>query len=220
MKEDTKFYLSVFGQLFVAVLLILGASLIEPEMSNREKISPSYVGQAVNGRRRLAPWMEYLDDTTFYFVEGEEEDPRACTYITKNNRFGRNASIYIWTDGLEEREYYGRARFCVIHEVGHHIDYSRGRISRTDEFRRAVAQSTILVYDLPEGAYHWRAWGEFVAHFPGVNGNPLHDTGWGGYGELYASLHEVDYLIQIPPPLQTYFKDFIPWGWWGEDADA
>ena len=187
----------------------------EPHMFSREKIYDSYVAQTIRGR--LPAWMEYAEDVDFYFIQDEEES--VCTACAYNNvsLFLRDPDIYIYTDGLCSNELLGRLEYCVYHEVGHSIDYKNGEISGTDHFRRAVDKTVEMWQDLPEGAYHWRSRGEMVANFPGILGNPSTESGWGGYHELYAVLHETNYLIQIPPPLQTYFKDFIPWIWYGEE---
>jgi hypothetical protein len=154
--------------------------------------------------QRFRTWYEYALDLDYY--EDARRLDSSCGY--KNSwgpLFGKD-DIYV--HGIENID-------CLAHEVGHHIDDLWG-VSKSDEFRHAVETSIALWENLPEGAYHWRWRGETVAEFPGINGNPLTSTEWGGYGELYAYLHEIDYLIQMPPPLQKYFEDFIPWGWWGK----
>jgi hypothetical protein len=207
-KTDYFFYLLLVWN----IAALWYALCYEPQMFDREKIHASYVAQTIHGR--LPAWIEYSEDVDFYFVENESESSRAaCTYNNMSLGF-RDSDIYIYTNDLVSDELFGRLEYCVYHEVGHSIDYKNGEISGTDHFRSAVDKTVEMWQDLPEGAYHWRSRGEMVANFPGILGNPSRESGWGGYHELYAVLHETNYLIQIPPPLQAYFEDFIPWIWY------
>lgn len=183
----------------------------------RELIMPKYVYEALPGR--FYPWLVYASEISFYFVDDDmRKDDRDLCFYDHGSPLG-TADVYIYADEARPFDYFAMPQLCVHHEVGHYIDDARGRISDTDEFRRAAQLSIELWENLPEGAYHWRYIGDRLAHFPGINGNPpvpCEDCSseWGGWRELYAELHEVDYLIQIPPPLQKYFRDFIPWIWW------
>lgn len=170
-----------------------------PTWAKAVRIDTATVDQALPWRLRA--WHKYALDLD-YFVDGDRPDS-LCSYDGGPLPLLNRDNVLV--HGIENIE------ICIAHEVGHHIDRKLGRVSESDGFRRAVALTIILVADLPEGTYHWRWKGEMVANYPGINGNPMigDDKDWGGYHELYADLHEVDYLIQIPPPLQVYFEDFF-----------
>jgi hypothetical protein len=180
-------------------------------LNRKVQIDQRYVIEGT--QLRLHPWLEYIDEIEFYFTEQHPSgDPIYCSY---SPGFGplQNSIIYVYTNNVELWDYEQKVKNCLHHEIGHHID-RRNRISRTDDFKRAAALSVAMWAELPEGAYHWRMYGKMVAEFPGLWGNPLDENEWGGWKELYAELHEVDYLIQIPPPLQRFFKDYLYWNWW------
>lgn len=164
--------------------------------------------------KRLDAWVDYVDELKFYLAPSSSEKNESvfCNYF--HYIFGptSRARVEIYLNRIHSRDMLVQ---CIAHEVGHHIDYILEEVSQTDLFQRAVTKSLEMLADLPEGPYHWRMFGDMISRFPGVNGNPRTEiSNWGGYRELYARLHEVNYLIQIPPPLQVYYKDFIPWIWY------
>lgn len=179
-----------------------------PEQYRREATPP-----------RLNDWNLQAERVNVYFVDhwyGMNPATDRCFYAAYPTLLSllRSPDIYVYIGGLSQSDYRDRLADCYAHEVGHYIDQRNGWISNTHEFQREVMDSLILLNSLPEGGeIHWRGTAHWIATFPGVNGNPLEGGTWGGYRELYAELHQVTYLIQIPPPLQHYFKDFLYWSW-------
>lgn len=198
-----------FNLIFVAVLLIEAYMIFfwEP-VGDKTRIHELYVYDALRSSPRLHPWMEFADDLDYWLVEREHA---ACSF--RSGLYGRTPDILIHTQDITQEEWKGRLDWCLPHEVGHYIDDELGGVSQTEEFQQAAELSIIMWENLPEGEYHWRFTADMVSSFPGVNGNPRDENGWGGYRELYAELHMTDYLIQMPPPLRPYFDEFIPWIW-------
>lgn len=167
---------------------------------------------------RLDAWMRYAEDLDYYYVDAlswlvGRPSGAICNYkgYPRSLKGFRTEVVYVTISGLASNEFADRLQGCIAHEVGHHIDHSQGWLSKTNRFERHVMASLRLLNELPMvGEHRWRWTGYRIAEFPGINGNPL-DGGWGGYVELYASLHFTDYLIEIPPPLRQYFVAFVPW---------
>lgn len=174
----------------------------------RVPISDIYVSQVMNDR--LHPWLEYAEEIDYWFTEfpRSKHSFASCSY--SRGLGPRTPDIFVYTGKLELWEWKSRTYYCLKHEIGHHIDYRRGRISQTERFRRLVARSIVMWVPTPPNAGHQWYWtGKRIAEYPGINGNPLDENGWGGWEELYATLHEVNYLVEIPPPLQEYFTEFL-----------
>lgn len=187
-------------------------AIFQPSMlEKRLPVPDRYVVQGTG--LRLTPWLNHIEHIEFQFIDTKLNRPASCAY---SHGFGplRTDKIFIYTHDIRLDEWEWTASWCVKHEIGHHIDRERGMISDSKRFQYLVNRSITMFYEQsPSDARHWWNTGKQIVEFPGVNGNPLNENGWGGYGELYARLHEVDWLIQVPPPLQEYFVDYIDWTW-------
>jgi hypothetical protein len=193
------------------VFIFFICMIFQPSMfEKRQPVPDRYVDQGT--QQRLAPWLNHIEHIEFQFIDTDPNRPASCAYSNGHGPF-RTDKVFVYTHDIRIDEWEWQAAWCVKHEIGHHIDRESGMISNSKQFQYLVNRSIIMFYEQPPNTGHWWGTGRMIVEFPGVNGNPLNENGWGGYGELYAKLHEVDYLIQIPPPLQVYFKDYIRWIW-------
>ncbi|MCK5548581.1 MAG: hypothetical protein KAI64_06175, partial [Thermoplasmata archaeon] len=187
----------------------------EPSSSGRVKIHDLYVYDALRVKPRLHPWLEYAEDIDYWYKEkkGNGDSGASCSFHYPGpDLMGvlRTPDIYVYTEEKSLDEWEPLLQWCVHHEVGHYVD-NQLSISSSEEFQEAVKLAMLMLADLPDEEYRWRFSAQVISEFPGVFGNPPYDGGWGGYRELYAYLHDIDYLIEMPPPLRNYFDEFIPW---------
>jgi hypothetical protein len=179
----------------------------EPGSGGRKSIHEYYVYEAYRASPRTVAWLDYADDLDYWFIE---KDNAACSFSDAGG-FLRKPDVYVYTVDLDDGEWKSMFEWCLPHEVGHYIDSELGDISGTEEFQEAVELSIIMWENLPPGVeVKWFHTAEGMARFAGVNGNPLPEGAWGGYKELYANLHDVDHIEEIPPPLRSYFEEFLP----------
>ncbi len=92
--------------------------------------------------------------------------------------------------------------YACLHETGHWIDDGLGRPSKSESFKLYI--DTMIEWcndESNEGLYNYHYWC-WIKDFYGINGNPLHDGYWGGYGELYADIYEYWKLHTVAPPLE------------------
>lgn len=109
-------------------------------------------------------------------------------------------------------------RFDCVHEIGHAVDQKMGWISKSDDFRVALANYAILNWYLPVEDRSEIA-GK-ILFFPGIVGPRYQNEGvhiglgqyvggWGGTTELYADmLSWVDGDKSMMPEM---FVDFYDW---------
>lgn len=203
--------------IFIILMLVVEGWFIfgyERGMTERTKIHDLFVYDALRSKTRLHPWMEYADDIDYYYKEelSAGNKTAGCSFsYSAIIRFTRTPDVYVYTKNKSLEDWQSTLEWCVHHEVGHYVDSDRN-VSTSDEFREAVDLTVLMLENLEDGRhYRWRYTADLIASFPGLFGNPLMNEYWGGYGEVYAELHTVDYLIEMPPPLRTYFEEFIPW---------
>ena len=194
--------------------------LWEPyNFQNRTRVCDLCVYRSLETKPKLPAYLAYADDIDYWFIGDETRrlgDAQAsCSFsgAIADGPFGifRTPDILIFIDEDEPESWQGLFDWCVFHEIGHYID-QKLHVSSSDEFHQAVELSILMWQNLPsDKTYVWQWVGEKIATFPGINGNPLAYDVWGGWVELYADLHDVNYLSEMPPPLRKYFDEFIPW---------
>jgi len=203
----------------IFIILILAVEgwfifVYERGMPERTKIHDLFVYDALRAKPRLHPWMEYADDIDYWYKEELRAGDKTAGCSFSDSRlikFTRTPDIYVYTRDRGLEDWKLTLNWCVHHEIGHYID-SILDVSGSEEFQDAVDLTILMLENLPEDReYRWRYIAEGLPLFPGLFGNPLLNEYWGDYGELYAELHDIDYLIEMPPPLRKYFDEFIPW---------
>jgi len=91
-----------------------------------------------------------------------------------------------------------------LHEIGHKVDHENSNYSNTKEWKElATSYRDGLSPDNLDGLNHW------IYIFPGLWGNPIMDSGWGGYDELYAEI--LEYSNGNPDGIPEPFRDSYPW---------